>query len=51
MNEDVIDHIIKFCENEVRMCEMGNLIHEGGKESALATYARIIQMLIDLRDD
>jgi len=48
MNKDVLQHVIKIIRNEMRMCEWGNLIHDGGKEDALQTYGHILQMLQEL---
>ena len=45
MNADVIDTIIKYCKNEMRMCEMGIARYDGGKEDALKTYRAIIEKL------
>jgi hypothetical protein len=50
MNDDVLNHVIKFCKDAEYMCKLGNLMHEGGKESALETYTRIIEMLTDMKD-
>ena len=35
MNDDVINHAIKWCNDQMRMCESGFLIHDGGKDDAL----------------
>jgi len=48
MNKDVIDHVIKKVKREMDMCSWDNLIHDGGKESALETYTHILQWLEDL---
>jgi hypothetical protein len=49
MNADVIDHVIKWCKNEMRMCESGNLVFKGGKEDALKTYRTVIKKLEGMR--
>ncbi|MFW9804178.1 MAG: hypothetical protein ACFFFC_16070 [Candidatus Thorarchaeota archaeon] len=45
MNEDVIEHITKWVKDQKIQCEYGNLIHDGGKDSAIETYEEVIQML------
>lgn len=48
MNNDVLDHIIKWCKEQLRYCESGILIHDGDKESALETYEKVIKTLTDM---
>ncbi len=50
MNDDVLDHIIKLCKNEMRMCKSDYLIHVGGKESALETYKKVLEILMQMRE-
>lgn len=49
MKDDVINHAIKWCNDQMRMCESGFLIHDGGKDDALATYQAIIRMLEEMK--
>ena len=49
MNENVINHIVKWCNREMGMCQSGFLIHDGGKDDALATYQAIIRLLEEMK--
>lgn len=49
MNKDVLDHIIKLTEHEMDMCKLDLLIHEGGKESALETYEKVVKALTKMK--
>ena len=49
MNEDVINHVVKKVKEEMDRCQDGSMIHDGGKEDALATYRAIIKMLEEMK--
>jgi hypothetical protein len=50
MNDDVINHAVKWCKDQMTMCQDGFLIHDGGKDDALATYQVILEMLTEMKE-
>jgi hypothetical protein len=49
MNADVIDHVVTKVKELMRLCHLGVLIHEGGREDAVRTYAAVIKTLESLK--